>query len=189
MANNATNVTTGKPAVTGAIYWAPEGTTLPTSVLTTLPAGFVGLGYVSEDGLTNDNSPDCDSIKAWGGDTVLSLWKERPDSFGFTLIEANNADVLKVVYGSSNVAVDGTTGEKTIKAKSDALPVGSWVIDMIYSDNTPKRIVIPRGRVSEVGTITYKDDEAVGYALTVTDLPDSTGVYHYEYIGTAPEQN
>jgi len=182
MANTATNVSTGKPNKSGAIFFAPLGTALPTDADATRDAAFVALGYVSEDGLTNDNSPESSQIKAWGGDTVLNMQTERPDSFQFTLIEVLNVDVLKAVYGNSNVVVDSQTGNITIKATADELNGGSWIIDMIMRGGRKKRIVIPNGTISELGTITYKDDEAVGYQLTITDVPDEDGVYHYEYI-------
>jgi hypothetical protein len=182
MANTATNVSTGKPNKSGAIFFAPLGTTLPTDADATKDAAFVALGYVSEDGLTNDNSPESSQIKAWGGDTVLNMQTERPDSFSFTLLEVLNEDVLKAVYGDSNVIVDDQTGSITVKATADELNGGSWIIDMIMRGNRKKRIVIPNGTISELGTITYKDDEAVGYQLTITDVPDASGVYHYEYI-------
>ena len=51
MANTATNVSTGKPSKSGAIFFAPLGTSLPTSADETKDAAFVALGYVSEDGL------------------------------------------------------------------------------------------------------------------------------------------
>ena len=182
MANTATNVSTGKPNKSGAIFFAPLGTTLPTDADATKDAAFVALGYVSEDGLTNDNSPESSQIKAWGGDTVLNMQTERPDSFSFTLLEVLNEDVLKAVYGDSNVIVDDQTGGITVKATADELNGGSWIIDMIMRGGRKKRIVIPNGTISELGTITYKDDEAVGYQLTITDVPDASGVYHYEYI-------
>ena len=182
MANTATNVSTGKPNKSGAIFFAPLGTTLPTDADATKDAAFVALGYVSEDGLTNDNSPESSQIKAWGGDTVLNMQTERPDSFSFTLLEVLNEDVLKAVYGDSNVIVDDQTGSITVKATADELNGGSWIIDMIMRGGRKKRIVIPNGTISELGTITYKDDEAVGYQLTITDVPDASGVYHYEYI-------
>ena len=181
MATNATNVTVGKPKVGGAIHWAPLGTALPVSATESLNAAFVDLGYVSEDGLTNNNSPESDTVKAWGGDTVLSLQTDRPDTFALTLIEAMNEDVLKTVYGSANVTKDGS-GNLTVKATAELMPSGAWVFDMIVKGGRAKRIVVPNGTISELGEIVYKDDEAVGYNITITDVPDTTGVYHYEYI-------
>ena len=182
--NTATNVSTGKPNKSGAIFFAPLGTALPTSADAEKDEAFKALGYVSEDGVTNDNSPESDQIKAWGGDTVINLQTERPDSFQFTLLEVLNVDVLKVVYGADNVIVD-SSGNVTIKATADELSSGSWIIDMIMRGNRKERIVIPNGTISELGTITYKDDEAIGYQLTITDVPDSSGVYHYQYIKAA----
>ena len=60
----ATNVSVGKPGASGAIYRAPLGSTAPTDAETALDAAFVMLGYVSEDGLTNTNSPESDTIKS-----------------------------------------------------------------------------------------------------------------------------
>lgn len=185
MANTATNVTAGKPKVGGAIYIAPLGTTLPESTSETL-TGFTCLGYVSEDGVTNDNSPESDSVKAWGGDTVLTLQTDRPDSFGFTLLEVLNKDVLGAVYGESNVTEDAS-GNISVKVTSEQLPSKSWVIDMVVRDGRAKRIVIPNGTISNLSTITYADNSAVGYGVTVTDVPDEDGVYHYEYISAETE--
>lgn len=181
---NASNVSAGKPAVGGAIFVAPLGTTLPTTISGSLAAAFKALGYVSDDGLTNNNAPTTNSVKAWGGDTVLTLQTDRPDTFAFTLLEVLNEDVLKTVYGSSNVTVDGS-GNISVKATADELPGYCWVIDMLVRDGRAKRIVIPNGTITDLGEIVYKDDEATGYALTITDVPDSTGVYHYEYIQAA----
>lgn len=180
MANTAANVSTGKPKVGGAIYWAAIGSTLPTDATTALGSDFKCLGYASEDGVTNDNAPSSDKVKAWGGDTVLSMQTERPDTFGVTLIEALNEDVLKTIYGANNVTV--ADGAITIKATADDMPRGSWVFEMILKGGKAKRIVIPDGSISDLGTINYKDDEAIGYDITITAVPDTNGVYHYEYI-------
>ena len=182
--NTATNVSTGKPAKNGAMFFAPLGTTIPTDADETLDAAFVPLGYVSEDGVTNDNSPESNQIKAWGGNTVLNTQTDRADSFGYTLIESLNINVLKRVYGDDNVIV-GANGDIHIKATADQLEGGVWVIDILMRDNRKKRVVIPNGTVSEIGTITYNDTDAVGYELTIQAVPDEDGCYHHEYIKAA----
>lgn len=184
MSNLASNVTVGKPNISGAVYWAPKGTALPTSASASLADAFVCLGYVSEDGVTNNNSPESDTIKAWGGDTVLNLQTDRPDTFALTLLESMNEDVLVAIYGSDHVSVDGS-GNITIEATAAEMETASWVIDMTLKGDRAKRIVIPDGTISELGEIVYKDDEAVAYPITITDVPDEDGVYHYEYIAAA----
>lgn len=178
---DAKYVTAGKPKKGGAIHRAPLGTALPTDAKTALNEAFKSLGYCGEEGLTNANSPESDSLKAWGGETVLTYQKSKKDTFAFNLIEAKNPEVLKAVYGDANVTGDLTTGI-TVKANSDEHERCSWVVDMVLKGGTVKRIVIPCAAVTEVGEIVYKDDGAVGYATTITAEPDTTGNTHYEYL-------
>ena len=184
MANVASNVSAGKPKTTGAIWVAPKGSTLPTDTATTLDAAFKCLGYCSDDGLTNSTDLESETIKAWGGDTVLTIQTSKEDKFGFTLIEVLNEDVLKFVFGSANVSGDLATG-LTVTANNSDVEETALVIDMIMRDDTAKRIVIPDCKISEFGDLTYSDNEAAGYELTVTCMPDSSGNTHYEYIKSA----
>lgn len=182
---NTANVTTGKPKVAGAVYRAPSGTALPTDASTALAAAYLDMGYISEDGVTNNNSADSENVKAWGGAVVLTTPGEKADEWTMTFIESLNQNVLKAVYGESNVTV-ASDGKITVTANSDSPEEAVYVVDMILKGGALKRVVIPNGSLSALGEIVYKDDEPVGYEVTLSALPDTSGNTHYEYIVPAP---
>lgn len=181
--NDSQKVSTGKPKVGGAIFRAPLGTALPKDAKSELNVAFKGLGYISDEGVTNTNSPETNDTKAWGGDIVLSSQTAKKDTFKYTLIEALNENALKAVYGEDNVTVSDSMTK--IVATSDEQEEAAWVVEMIMKGGKLKRIVIPCAKITQIGDIVYKDDEAVAYPLTITATPytdgDETGT-HWEYI-------
>lgn len=178
---SAKRVTASKPKKGGSAFRAPVGTDLPTDAKIALNEAFVGLGYISEDGVSNNNSPAFESTRAWGGDEVLHYQTEKPDTFKFTMIEALNPEVLKTVYGDSNVTGDLSTGI-SINVTAEELDPSSWVIDMVMKSGVSKRIVIPSGKITAIDEIVYKGNQAVGYGITISAEPDDSGLYHHEYI-------
>lgn len=182
--NNTVNVSTGKPKALGAVFWAPLGTTLPTDAKTALHEDFACLGYVSEDGLTNAVETDSESIKEWGGDTVLTVMSSREETFSLTFIEAN-PEVLKLVYGEGNVTGDIETGTLKVVHNAKESRRSVFVFEIVLSNNRIKRIVAPAAQLTEVGEISYVPSEAVGYEATITAFPDENGNTAYEYFAKA----
>ena len=178
--STVTNVSAGKPAIGGAVNIGPITASLPTDAVTSL-SGFTNLGYCSEDGMTNSNAPSMSNTKAWGGDIVLSSLEEKPDTFQFTLIEVLNPDVLAAVYGSGNVTGTLATGI-AVSANSEEPASHAWVVDTVMRGGVLKRFVVPNGMITDMGDIVYNDTDAVGYEVTITAFPDSSGNTHYEYI-------
>ena len=183
--NKASNVSTGKPKITGAIWRAPLGTTLPADAVADLDAAFKCVGYIAEDGVENEDNIETDSYRAWGGDVVIVYRTGKTDTFAWSMIESLNVDVLKAYYGDDNVT--GTLDDG-IMVRSNAAEQDPdvWVIDLNLR-GAVRRIVIPQGALSEKGTITYKDDEVVAYPMTVTAeaFEGYDGDTHREYTKKA----
>lgn len=179
--NNSLNVNAGKPKKGGAVFRAPVGTTLPESVSATLAEAFKNLGFISEDGVVNSNSPSNTSVKEWGGATVLDIQTDKPDTFKMAFLESTNLEVLKTIYGDANVTGDLSTGAK-VEVTTDEPPVQSLVIDMVLKNDGAKRVVLPRCKVTSVSDITYAGKDAVKYEVTLSCYPDDDGNTHIEYI-------
>lgn len=181
MANVATNVSTGKPNISGGVWVAPLGTVIPESATSALPEACVCLGYVSEDGLTNANDMEVNEIKAWGGMIVYRSLTSLNDTFKFSLIESENADVLKAVYGSENVTVDAS-GNVAISIKAEDPEEKVFVFELALRGGRKKRIVVKDGAITARDEIVYNDSDAIAYGITVSAYPDADGNTHQEYM-------
>ncbi len=180
MAENAQNVYVAAPKAGGAVWSAPAGTTVPTDAVSPLPEAFKSLGYISEDGISNEVENDTDDIKAYGRKTVRTVQTSRKETFKFTPIETN-AQTLAEQYGDDNVTVDASGNIKVLhNARARAPRV--YVVETLLDEGKVSRDVIPCGRVTEVGEKKYADGEALASEITVTCEPDEDGNTAYTYI-------
>lgn len=178
MANNSANVGAAKPGIKGAIFWAPAGTELPTDASTDLASAFMSVGYVSEEGITEKETRSYQDHKAWGGTTVDSSLTEYKKAYTFKMLETNEA-TMKARYGVENVTV--ADGEVTsVKHNAKELPEGVWVIEMIIKEKVLRK-VMPKGKITEIGDITYNDSNLVKYDVTLGLFPDLNGDCELDY--------
>lgn len=181
MSGTATNVTAGKPNNSGAAFSAPVGSTLPTDAITALDAAFKDLGFLSEDGLTRSRSLSSTTIKEWGGLPVLITDDEDITTFKFKLIEYLNPEVQKLINGDDNVTGTLANG---ISVEPGDMQERAFVFWQRMRGNVAHRIVVPRGKITEIGDVVYKSNEAVAYDVTVTAINDGTKKPYSEYFKT-----
>lgn len=173
---NVNNVSAGKPKIGGAVFVAPIGTELPEDVTTQLNAAFKGLGYCSDDGITNTNSPETEEQKAWGGDTVLNMQASKADTFKLKLLEVLNVDVLKTVYGENNVTGTIEAGI-TIKANNSETEQVSWVFDIaVYYSQNKVKLYCPRPIWTKENPYTFHS-----YGVSSSDNKRYPGRYPHRY--------
>ena len=178
MSGIATNVTAGKPRTNGAVFAAPAGSTVPTDAVSALDNAFKDLGFLSEDGLTRGRSLSSTTIKEWGGLPVLITDDEDITTFKFKLIEYLNPEVQKMINGDANVTGTLATG---LSIQPGDMQEHSFVFWQKMRGGVSHRIVVPRGKVTELGDVVYKSNEAVAYDVTITALLDDNGKPYYEY--------
>lgn len=192
---SAANVTFSKPGKSnqksGYIWVAPLGTEFPADATTPLGDSFVGLGYLSEDGLTEPASFTAgDDIVAAGGDTVAQADPTYSKTWTGTCIEALNEDLLRTVYGTNNVNVAPATPDKdrtiTIKEQAGNLEHHVIVIDEILKGGRRRRSVMPDATFLITGDISHTHTALVSFEFTINAYPTETEPAQTQYI-TVPK--
>ena len=173
MAANAANVLVG---TTGAIYVAPLGSTAPTGATPVWAAAWKELGYIGEDGVTENSGIDNEEIKAWqSGAVIRKVITGSTCDFSFECIETN-LNVLALFYpGSTVTPVTGPPAESKLDQK---LPVPTFValgLDVV-DGSVLERIIVPRAQMSSREERTYANADARGYTVTMSASPDSANV-------------
>lgn len=156
-------------AVTGEVSVGATTATAPTGTSGAL-TGFTGLGYVSEDGVTESRERSTEDIKAWqNGAVVRTLVTEGKLTYQLALIETKK-ETVELAYGTT-VTQSATDGNYVI-VPTNTGGRKSFVIDIIDGAQI-KRIYIPEGEITEVGETVYANGEAIGYEVTIAAYPNT----------------
>lgn len=176
------------PRTTGSVMWGPTTVTLPTSSYATLTGGtggLVDLGYLDENGLKQKEDRSNTDVFAWGGDLIGTLQDKYSRTMTFRLMQFNNAAVQSAAHGIGNVSVTAATtsagNEIAVKLNAVLLDTRAWVFDGIYGLQLC-RVVIPIGRVVQVGEIDMTHKAYSTIECTLKAYPDANRNHGYLYL-------
>lgn len=172
-------------AVTGAVMAGPYAATAPTGTSGTT-TGHDDLGYVTEDGvtITIPGAGDSTPIKAWqGGATVRTIRSATEDNptIEFTLMETK----LEAVEAALGVTVTQTATEGSYEIDTtEVRSAGSWIVDVVDGAELI-RVHAPKATPTGEVSLVFKNDEAIGYSVTLDCERDGTAGYNLKTWATA----
>lgn len=157
------------PKIKGVIYRAPLGTAIPTDATADLDAAFKDLGGISDAGITNAQARDVKKIKDFAGDVIATPQSDYSETLEVEFVEATNLEVLRTVFGDSNVtftAASATSGaEITVDHNSETLPKSCYVTETVQGAGV-RRQVAPIGQPTKVGDVVQINTDIVKYKVT-----------------------
>lgn len=189
-----------RKALDCAIIVAPTSAAVPTAfttgatgVLSALPTGYKGLGYVTkDDGLTWSRDVAAEEVTSYGSVTPTRRdMVSDSTTVSFTCQETKLA-VMQEFYGVDLSAVTPTasTGElgfsQPLSPSSGYTRLIAIAQDGVGTDTVYVIKILPRAQLSEVGEQTWNDSGAIGYPLTYTATPDNTLGYAVRHVFAGP---
>lgn len=162
--------------VTGALRVGKKGSTMPTK-MAPWTAPFVDLGYISDEGITENREADSTPFTPWQTNAPIRVETTSEIITWETVLWTTSYDTISVYfkvqaedmeYDEASDVVSFVDGDK--KAR-DLRAWGIDVVDGVYA----RRALIPNGEITERGGLTYRKDQLIGYPVTLTAYPGPEG--------------
>lgn len=161
MTLDATKVRVG---VAGEWLVGPTTASAPATAIA-VTTGYVGLGYVSEDGVERTPDAPKKDIPAWQNSAVVRSVSDgaAKTTYKFTLIETNQA-TIEFAFGTT---VTQTATEGTYNADPTATGgTKKHILDVIDGANLRRETF--DGELTSLGAIKFASGEPVAYECEVT---------------------
>lgn len=182
-ANDTKDVSNVKGVFGGYGFSAPVGSAVGTDQdkFAALDASvFDNMGFISEDGIEEEIDADTDEIVDMNGDVIFVAKSSETETLVLTLVSVTEAS-LKEWYGHGNVDASNAS-YIAIEHISTNREARAYVFELLLKDGRKWRKHVPNGVISEVGSIVYGSGEVAGREITITCMPDASGVRMYDYI-------
>ncbi len=158
--------------VTGTVYLAPKGTTLPEDVVTNLNAAFVSVGFISEDALVESMNITTERLRAWQRPVGLrTLTTEVEWTFQFSMLETSPL-ALDLYYGlDDGSTVD--TGVATTAIKAFPQSVQRAMVIEIEDGDVITRYAIPNVEIGDREEVNHNLSEGTMWGVTANVMGTS----------------
>lgn len=157
--------------VTGHVYVAPVGTTLPVDVTSNLNAAFVEVGHISEDALTESLEITTELLRSWQRPIgIRTLTTEVNWTFQFQMLETSPLN-LELYYGGAETTVATGVATTAIKAWPQSTPK-AMVIE-IEDGDVITRFALPKIEIGDRGEVNHINTGGTVYDVTVNVLGTS----------------
>lgn len=175
---NTGNVSAGSK---GFAYFAAIGTTAPTDIATSWPAGWGDAGIITDEGLTEALAQEMVTHMGWGiSGPIRREPKDRTTTFKLTLTETT-AMALSLYYSVpiSDMEAIGAGADAGVAfddpetASIISIALGLDVIDSQTGRHF--RYIVPRAEVSDRDNIQDNADNLHSYGLTFTAMVPVSG--------------
>lgn len=171
-------------AVTGAVSKGLTSAAAPTGTAGAV-TGFTDLGFIGEDGveISLPGAGDSTPIKAWQDGTTVRVIRtpsEDNPTWHFIMLETS----LETVETYFGVTVTQTASEGSFEYTVTDRGHDSYVVDVVDGAELI-RDYIPYGVVTEVGSHTLSNGDAIGYEVTVEGERDPVKNYNFKRWATA----
>ena len=162
--------------VTGRIDVASVDADAPRDMSNLDKATHTNLGYISDDGVTENRDEDNEEFVPWQENSAIRQEITKSVvSFEFTLWQSTAATAgfyYGVALSDMRKNADGSvyfeeSGKPDLKRNQ--------VVLTVVDGDKARRIVLANAQVTERQEINYKSDEMIGYGVTVTGYPGPEG--------------
>jgi hypothetical protein len=159
-----------------AIWIAPLGTTLPTTLALDLPEPWVALGWLGQSGIPLAMSTDIEKFKGHqGGATIRTKVTSTEKTLSFVCLEETPA-VVQLYHNTSGVpTVTGTAPSQVAKIdlpESVGVVAVACVIQLQDGDVT-KFYCLERIEITNREDVAHSNTELTGYGMSAEIIGDS----------------
>ena len=162
MASN--EVQLGGGYASGMFYTAPANTALPTYPGDDLTA-WTEVGDIDADGITF-TPRDSDTLKNWAGQPKRVIPGADPATVSAKIMDTTKA-ALTAIFGSVTETAATADHGKLLTIDTDSKPAAAAFLFVMKDGDDMKILGTSNGLISELGDVTFKNDEAIEWEVTI----------------------